>query len=186
MRRFVTELESISPHSQGRFHATPKLDKELADAYEDRTWRERLHVDETGQVIITPMMLKNCLSDTAKFLSMQIPGKGKQTYTKHFEAGILVLEPIPLGIKKDEVLKVTIPVPSDGRRGGTKRVTKHFPTITHWKGKAEIHVLDDTITKDVLMEHLVAAGTFIGMGTFRPRNNGINGRFRVLSLKEVK
>lgn len=40
------------------------------------------------------MAFRNCLAEAAKFLSIQIPGKGKSTYTKHFEAGLIIPAPM--------------------------------------------------------------------------------------------
>jgi hypothetical protein len=39
--------------------------------------------------------------------------------------------------------------------------------------------LDDTITEEVFKLHIEQAGQFIGLGSFRPRNNGYYGRFKV-------
>lgn len=88
-------LTSQSPYSQSKPHSTPKLNKENANDYEARTWHQRLHVDAEG-VVIPAMAFKNCLSEAAKFTSKQIPGKGKATYTKHFDAGVLVTESAPI------------------------------------------------------------------------------------------
>ena len=77
MKIATCKLQSISPYSQSRYHETPKLNKELDDDYRKRTWREYLHYDKEGQVYIPPMAFKNCLSEVAKFLGIQIPGKGK-------------------------------------------------------------------------------------------------------------
>jgi hypothetical protein len=41
-------------------------------------------------------------------------------------------------------------------------------------------------TGEVLEEHLMQAGQFIGVGSFRPQNRGIYGRFKLVSLKEQK
>jgi len=177
MKTAQVRLTSVSPYSQSRHYTTDKLPKELPKDYEKRTWRDRLHVNETGMVIIPQMALKNCLSECAKFLGIQVPGKGKANYTKHFEAGLLVLEPLDLGIKADEVSGEWLFVPSDGRRGSGSRVEKCFPIIPQWQATATIYVLDETITQDVLDLHLDQAGKFIGMGRFRPRNNGFYGRF---------
>lgn len=177
MRTAVASLESVSPYSQSRHIQTPKLDKESGADYEDRTWHERMHVNDDGFVFIPPMAFKNCLSEAAKFLARQIPGKGKATYTKHFEAGVLVMDPLVLPIRREDVGRESYFVPSDGRRGSGKRVTKHFPVIPKWAGAVTIYVLDETITQAVLREHLDEAGKFIGIGRFRPRNNGFYGRF---------
>jgi hypothetical protein len=44
-------------------------------------------------------------------------------------------------------------------------------------------VQDDMLTKDVFRYHLEQAGTFIGIGRFRPRNNGFYGRFRLAEME---
>ena len=181
MRTVVANLESISPYSQSKEkdRAYPKKEKETAQDYEARTWRERCHYEENKKLFIPPMAVKNCISEAAKFLHVQIPGEGKATYTKHFESGILVLEGIRLPFKQDEVEGEWVFVPSDGKRGGGKRVWKCFPVIRHWEGDVTIHILDDKITGEVFKYHLEQAGAFIGIGRFRPRNNGFYGRFKV-------
>lgn len=185
MRTVIAALESVGPYSQSKEkdNAFPRGQKETAADHEKRTWRERSHYDpKTRRIFIPPMAFKNCLSEAAKFLSVQIPGQGKATYTKHFEAGILVLEGIQLQTAVDEVEGEWQFVPADGRRGGSKRVFKCFPVIREWAGDLTIYVMDDVITGDVLKYHLEQAGTFIGVGRFRPRNNGIYGRFRVKDI----
>jgi hypothetical protein len=172
--------------AQSKYHRTEKLDKELHDAFEERTWRERCNTTEDGHVFIPPTAFKNCIAETAKFLSVSIPGKGKSTYTKHFEAGIMVIDGLKLPVKKEKVKGLWLHVPSDGRRGGTKRVMKCFPTVAEWGGDVTFYILDDTITKDVFDYHLAEAGKFIGIGSFRPRNNGFFGRFEVVKTAEAK
>jgi hypothetical protein len=183
MKTYTVKIKGISPYSSSRHYSDEKLPKESAKDYEARTWRNRLHVDESGMVFIPPMAFKNCLSEAAKFLGIQIPGKGKSTYTKHFEAGILIMEPLKLGIPGNSVPGEWLFVPSDGKRGGGQRVDKCFPIIQDWKGEVTVHILDETITKEVLQQHFEEAGKFIGVGRFRPRNNGFYGRFQVESLK---
>lgn len=172
------KIVGLTPYSQGKHYVAEALNKESKSDYEARTWRERLHYNEDGEVFIPPMAFKNCLSDVAKYLSVQIPGKGKSTYTKHIEAGVMIAEPMMLGVKKDDVQGEWHFVPSDGKRGGGKRVDRCFPIIKQWGGELEVIVLDDTVTREVLEYHMVEAGRFIGVGRFRPRNNGYYGRFK--------
>lgn len=178
----VATLKSVSPYSQSRHYDTEKLERELPKDYEARTWRDRLHVDTESRVFIPPMAFKNCIAEAAKFLGEQIPGKGKSTYTKHFEAGVLVTDPLPLPLKKEEVQGEWLFLPSDGIRGSGKRVDKCYPVIPSWKGQVTFHVFDPIITADVFTKHLMQAGMFIGIGRFRPRNNGFYGRFSVESV----
>lgn len=186
MKIATIKITGVSPIAQGKFVSEPKKDKELSKDYEARTWRHKMHFDNHDEVFIPNFALKNCLSEAAKFLSIQIPGKGKSTYTKHFEAGIMVNESMSLGINKDDVNGQWMFVPSDGVRGSNKRVEKCFPVIPEWGGTAEFYILDDTITQDVFLQHIDQAGKFIGLGSFRPRNNGYFGRFNAEIINWVE
>lgn len=182
MRIAVASLRSVAPYSQSRFHDTPKLEKEHADDHEMRTWRERLSVTEDGHVYIPPMAFKKSLETAARFLSMQIKGRGKATYTKHFKAGVLVTDGLVLPDRKEDVPGEVFFVPADGRAGGGKRVKRKFPVIREWAGDVTFYILDDTITPDVFEAHLKEAGNFIGIGRFRPENGGFYGRYAVGSV----
>lgn len=183
MKAYKVTLKSTSPISFGKRHQTPKLEKEHDAAYDERTWPEKMHIDDKGNVIIPPMMVKNSLAEAAKFGGTQIPGKGKATYTKHVEAGVLVTDPIVLPLKKEDVKSETHFVPSDGQRGSGKRVDRTFPVIPAWEGSTKIYVLDETVTAEVLKKFLEDAGNFVGLGRFRPRNNGFYGRFEVVGFE---
>ena len=82
MKRFVAELRSLTPYAQGKYHEEPRLPQELHDAYKQRTVLAQLHT-AAGEVYIPPMAFKLCLRTTAQYLGEQIPGKGKERYTKH-------------------------------------------------------------------------------------------------------
>lgn len=184
MKIAVCHLKSTSPYSQGRFHETPELPKELKKDYEVRTWREKMHyVPATGQVFIPPMSFAVSIKEAAKYLNIQIPGKGKSTYTKNFDSGIMVTEPLLIDSFKDEVECENVFVPADGRRGGTTRVMKSFPLIRKWEGTVTYYILDDIITEDVFRRVLEASGNLIGVGRFRPRNCGYYGRFEIVGIE---
>jgi len=189
MLKVTCELVGVSPLSFSAPIQSKKATGETHDAFEERTWRERMHVDGDGHVFIPPTALKNCLAEVAKYLSESVPGKGKATYTKHFEAGIMVSEQMVLPNCPEEVPGERLFVPADGRRGSGKRVWKTFPRIDEWRVQAVIYVLDPVLIgkPEKIEEYLGHAGKFIGLGRFRPRNNGYYGRFRVenFAVEEV-
>ena len=187
MKIATAQIQGVSPYSQSKHYSkeeVPELQGENPRDYESRTWRHRLHINDDGLVFIPPMAFKNCITEAAKYLSIQIPGKGKATYSKHIEAGILVTEPIVLPIKRDDVEHEVLFVPSDGIRGSGKRVEKVFPVIRQWGGILQIIIFDETVLnthdankKTALQFILERAGMFIGVGRFRPHKNGFYGRF---------
>lgn len=183
MKTAIVVLKGTSPYSQTRFHNTPKLAGESHDDYRKRTWREFAHFDKHGQLFIPPMAFKNALTAAAKYMGRKIPGKGNATWTKKFEAGILVTETIGLGVHKDKLEPIDLFLPSDGVRGSGSRVMKTYPTLPEWKGTATFTILDDSIDEQTFIDHLREAGKFIGIGFFRPERNGHWGRFEVVSHK---
>ena len=188
MLRITCTITGVSPISFSAPIQSVKNTGESHDAFEQRTWRERLHVDAKGIVFIPPNAIKNCLSDVAKYLSESVPGKGKATYTKYFEAGILCTDPVSLGVKGSEVAGNRLFVPASGKRGDGKRVWKTFPVIPQWSGTVVIYVLDPILIDrpEKIKEYLGHAGKFIGLGFFRPRNNGYLGRFDISDFKYEK
>jgi hypothetical protein len=189
MKTVIVTLRGVSPYSQSRAIQSKKTTGENHDAFEDRTWKERLHVNEDKYVFVPPMSIKNCLSDVAKYLSETVPGRGKATYTKHFEAGLLctkeaVIKPF---VTLDTIESERLFVPADGHRGGSTRVWKTFPIIRQWTIDAEIVILDPILIDktEKIIEYLEYAGKFIGIGRFRPRNNGYYGRFEVIKSIEI-
>lgn len=183
MKIVEVKLESAGPYSQSRMHDAPKLDREGHDDYERRTWREKCTTDDNGVICIPSMALKQMLDSSAKLLGIQIPGKGKNTYTKHFKAGVICQNDVSIGIHKDDVKSITINANADGVRGSGKRVKRTFPLIPEWSGVAQFAIFDDTITKEVFERHLKEAGRFVGIGRFRPENGGFNGRFEAKDFR---
>ena len=187
MKTYEIEISSKSPIAFGRFYTqnVPKLDRESSADYETRTWRERAHTDNDGNVYIPALAFKNALLAAAKYSGEQIPGQGKKTYSAKFASGVLIIENVVIG-KKDDLKGLWLHVPADGMRGGSKRVMKCFPTIENWTAVVRVIVLDEVITKDVLKKTLVEAGNYIGLGSLRVQNNGIFGRFGVGAVKLVE
>lgn len=179
MHTVIAHLKSVTPYSQSKYVQVSKKDKEAPDAYEERTWKNRMHVTEDGNVFIPPMAFKHCVAEAARFLSISIKGRGKATYTKHFKSGILCIDPVVLPDVADEVKGEWLFVPSDGRPGGQRRVMKCFPCIPKWEAEVRFEILDDTIPEDIFRYVLEEAGKFIGIGRFRPQNGGFYGRFVV-------
>ncbi len=192
MQTAIATLKSVSPYSQSRHYEKSLNADENNDDHYRRTWRNHIHVDENGMAFIPPMAFKNCLAEAAKFLSIKIPGGagGKATYTKNFEAGVLVVKPLALGIHRDHVEHENLFLPSDGKRGSGSRINKYYPLFRTWSGDVEFMVLDETIlhsfagNKEItVFEHVLrTAGSLIGIGRFRPRQNGFYGRFEVESV----
>ena len=174
--------------SASRMHNLPKSnDRETHEDYRERTWKEHFYFDAHGQGFLTPMAMKNALTDTAAYLKMKV--KGSATYKKVFEAGILCVDPLLLfkvggaPITRDHLQKEELFLPSDGIRGSGKRVWKNYPFIDDWTAPCEVIVVDHQIGDKIFAEHVEKAGLLVGLGRFRPARNGFYGRFKITNLE---
>ncbi len=191
MRLLTVTVKGTTPYSQSRAFDPATLPpdkqkqaKETHDDYDKRMWREKTTTDETGQIVVPAASFKQAIDSAAKMLSIQIPGKGKATYTKEFVRGVAVFDHLPLGIKKDKVPFVRIHANADGIRGSGKRVFRTFPVVpAPWGGKLAIHVISESVPDDIVERVVKASGLFVGVGRFRPENGGTNGRYEVVDMQ---
>jgi hypothetical protein len=181
MRTCTVTFVGQAPYSASRAHCAEKLNRETPDDYEKRTWRQKAHI-ENGMVVVPAMAFKMGVDRAAKMLGRQIPGKGKSTYTKFFESGVIVTKNVPIA-SEDEIQPERIHANADGVRGSGKRVWRTFPRIDDWDGVVQFHVLADEITPDVFEEAVRYAGLAVGVGRFRPERGGYFGRYEVSNFK---
>lgn len=183
--RVVAELSSRSPMSHSQFVLREKPDRMLHEEWEEEIWRDRMHVDKKGNVIISESMVKKTLDSAAQYLSMKVKGKGQATYSKHFFGGVMVEEPIVTNCKLKDVEAEPVMCGAQGQKGGTggSMVKRIYPRVLEWKGTLKALIVDEIITEDVFTKHLQTAGLMIGFGRWRPRNGGIYGRFGIDSIK---
>ncbi|WP_420023730.1 hypothetical protein ACN9JG_06115 [Cereibacter azotoformans] len=177
-------ITGTSPLSQSRQHLEDRLEGEGWDAYDLRTWRQKLNVSpSTGTVVIPQHGMHQALIAGAKYTSKQIPGQGKKTWTAKFTTGIAILDEIDTGILPEDVGSIVISANADGVRGSGKRVPRKFPMIYDWSATFDVMILDPIITEAVFAEMMQVAGLFIGVGRFRPEKGGQNGRWRLDRLE---
>jgi hypothetical protein len=174
---------SLSPYSQSRFHNAPKLEKELPDAYEARTWRQRLHTDAQGSVIIPGIQFKKAMEGAAKLLKKRIPGRGAQTWTQHIISGITAVGNLNTGVAAGTVEGEWIHCDAQGgSRGVSTRVLRCYPVLTKWQGEVEFAIFDEMITEAVFHDFLEEAGVLIGLGRYRAAVGGTHGKFAVQKI----
>lgn len=185
MKTAIADLSSLSPYSSSQVIQSPRDEerKETADAHEERCWRERIHRTADGRVFIPPVAFKMAVADAAQSLSIKIPGKGNNLYTKHFRQGILVIEPLVFDLEAEAVASERLFLHANGKRGSGTRVWRRMPLIPEWSGRVNFLILDDVINEEIFRRVLGEAGNFIGIGRFRPQNGGWYGRFAVDALE---
>jgi hypothetical protein len=185
----TVKITGITALQQSREYGSveQKQKSETHDAYEKRCWKLRAHTNPDGKIYHPGAAFKQSIVKSAQYLGTQIQGQGKKTYTQKFQSGLTVVDNLETGTHIDNAEQRAVFASSTGKTGQGGRVWKYFPTLPKWSGILTFHIYDPIITKEVFMEHIDAAGKFIGVGTWRPANGGEYGRFsgKLVSWKEI-
>lgn len=180
------DIKGVAPLSWSRPLNDGLRESETHDGFEGRIWRDRFNSREDGQVFIPQMGVKLAMEAAAKHSGKKT--QGQATWTKHFMKGVIAVDGGNLTvdgspIMRDDLKSEELFVPSDGQKGGGRRVHKTFPTILPpWETSFDLIVVDAKITPEILLEMAQIAGNLIGLGRFRPESGGFYGRFVVTRL----
>jgi hypothetical protein len=147
-------------------------------------WRKKIHVGLNGNACIPGENIHESLKEGAGYWGQKIAGEGNRTYAKVVAASV-ICESLDLGMSpNDERIipfgKACNGNPSKGKKSGC-RVYKIRPMFRPWGGTFIMHVFDQRLTPAVLRNVLEFAGTFVGIGDWRP----VFGRYDIVSVEEV-
>jgi hypothetical protein len=175
-KTFEVELKGVSPYLMHRYPdetADTKSQKKTGRKdYKDEA-EVSLYKDEKGIIYVPSTSVEGCIVKAAS--DFQITGKGKKTY-KDLSRSALLVRPDAIPIKPQEWTIDARPVVIQ-----RARVMRYRPRWDNWSLKFQIDVLDDQFPEETLKEILDSAGTYKGIGDFRPKF----GRFIVTSFKQV-
>jgi hypothetical protein len=216
-------ITGISTMCQSHKHESPRLDGEQPDDYDKRTWRARLNINAydavlnsdrlnakfvhpdgsplKASVVLPAHGLHMAIAAGARYSARKIPGRGSSTWTKKFEAGIMLMDdPVVMwrdpdwkgdpdkapviGIDPNALAYSTMNAHANGKRGSSSRVTRRIPFIPPgWVSTFEVCIIDPIINETIFFEMLGLTGLYVGLGQGRPENGGGRGRFSVLNLE---
>jgi len=205
VRIATVEFEGASPISHSGW-VPPKPSGMDGEDYERQMIQRKAHADANGNIVIPAMAWKWCILGGAQYSNMSVPGAGKTKFGGVFGSAVNAVADTPIGQRLENaklvVHKLADVQPddpktgfpgknmwsglmnSDGKRGGGTRVPKWFPQWDKWEGEVEFQVEDDRITPTIFEDIIKQAGTFCGLGRFRPQKPicGTNGKFRVKKI----
>lgn len=189
MRHVKVSFENIPgvPYSQSAMLTSPKKDRESAEDYDIRTWREHCTVNKDGQVSVPQMAWKQSIDTAAVKLGLKVPGRGTARYANFFLSGYLCDHDVPLSNGKpltpQDARMEAVWCDPGGKRGGNKRVLRRYPMFDKYHGTVEFTIIDDLITEAIFEQHFQAAGFIVGIGRFRPEKGGSHGRFKATKFE---
>lgn len=187
-KRIKIKFTSLSPSLFCKMIPEEKLEGETPGDYEKRCWRSRAHYNEDGKVIIPGFLLKRTLEPAAKLLGKRVGGGKRGKGLAHYIRLIQIEGDIVTELNKDNIKGIEAFVASNGQKDSGK-VSRTFPKVPKWEGTLTVvyPTIAGALNEDLVMEHLQVAGSYIGVGHWRPDSpsNGNYGRFSVEKIEET-
>lgn len=191
MKSYKVRLRGTSPYMQHRMDDV-KLEK----------WEQERHMiierlglntpdqvkaefhcyrNDDGNCYIPAAQIKSALIEAGKLVKGKVGAATKSM--KNIVAGMFLVTP--------EQILVTNYTHIDKRSAVNRNVKARVITVrpkwdTGWTAEFTLKIKIDTLTDDMVKNIIQYAGEYIGIGSFRPTNNGEFGCYEVLDFQEVK
>lgn len=186
MKQFKVKIKGLTPYMQYR------MDDQKLEEWEKcrRQIIERPEVSETdatraeyhayrnpeGQYYIPAEHLRNCMIGAGTYMKAKMGGRSKSM--KVIVAATFVPTP------EEVVLPVydAIDKRSTVNRNVKARVIVIRPKWTNWEAEFTLNVYETSITKETVTQLIHYAGSYVGIGSYRPTCNGMFGRFELTEI----
>jgi hypothetical protein len=185
MKQFSVEIEGVTPYMQHRmddqkledWEKNRKLIIERDDISKTDALRAEFHSysDNEGFYLPTEQII-GALINAGALVKSKV-GNGKKSM-KNIVAGMFSIIEQKIRLSSNyEIDKRSVVC-----RAVKARVIVIRPKWNEWKAEFTLLVDNDTITKETVQQIIIYAGQYIGIGSFRPTNNGMFGRFKLNNI----
>ncbi len=187
MKSYTVKIKGLSPYMQHRMDDTtlaewekkrgviierPEVSKEDSTRAEYHCYRNL-----EGKCFIPADQIKGALINAGTYMKSKVGVRTKSM--KSIVAACFVPEP-------DQILMPdydSIDKRSAVNKNIKARVITIRPKWNNWEVTFNLHIYEETISIETVKEIINYAGFYVGIGSFRPTNNGSFGRFEVIDIK---
>lgn len=189
MKQFKITIKGLTPYMQHR------MDDQKLEEWEKcrRQIVERPEVSQTdavraeyhcyrnadGQCYIPADHIRNSLIGAGTYMKAKVGGRAKSM--KVIVAATFVPTPEQILLPDYDAIDKRSAV----NRNVKARVITIRPKWTDWSAEFTLQVWEPTITTETVTQLINYAGSYVGIGSFRPTNNGMFGRFELTKISNL-
>lgn len=191
MKKYKVKIKGVTPYMQHRMDDV-KLEEwekdrgriiERDDVNQEDLVRATFHMylDDKNKPYMPGEHLRGSFINAGAFIKSKV-GNSKKSM-KNVVAGMFYIKPeqIPLP-EKDWIIDKRSAV----NRNIKARIITIRPKWEKWEVTFTLEVDNDTITDQTVKKIIEYAGQYVGIGSFRPQNNGMFGRFNIVKFENIK
>lgn len=183
---YTVKIEGVTPYMQHRMDDV-KLEEweknrkqiiERPDINQEDSKRAEYHCyrNKEGQCFIPAEQLRIAMINGGTYLKSKVGTKTKSM--KGIIAAVLQVTPEYIVLPEyDEIDKR-----SAVNRAVKARVMVVRPKWSKWAAQFDMVLDNGTLTKEMLTELVNVTGNYVGIGSYRPTNNGYFGRFQLIEI----
>lgn len=189
MKQFKVKIKGITPYMQHRmddqkleeWEKKRKLIHENPETSQVDSTRAEYHCyrNENDHCYIPSDQLRGALINAGSAVKSKVGGRSKSMKT--IVAAMFMVTPEHILIPDYDAI--------DKRSGVNKNVKARIivvrPKWTNWEAEFILDVGEKSTTKEMVQSIIDYAGKYVGIGSFRPTNNGMFGRFEIVNIEEL-
>lgn len=190
MKKYRIGIVGKTPYMQCRmddqtleeWEKNRKLIIERPDVSKEDLTRALFHSYQDDEGFYIPSeQIRQSLINAGSFVKAKV-GNAKKSM-KNVVAGMFFINPERIRLSKESF---QIDKRSAVNRSIHARVIVIRPRWDKWSVEFELSVDNDTITEETIKQIFEYAGNYVGIGSYRPQNNGQYGRFETVKFEEMK
>lgn len=206
---FEVSLEGLEPGVlMNRYNPERQMEgpaKKSKNSFDISEWKDAIYADETGQIYIPANWIERAVQGIAS--NWKTPSSGRTTYKRWAQASMLIMpDEIPLDNVSLEDFEEAEDEPLTSKGNQNQKVhgdaglyiarcvirkssvVRVRPFIYPWEIDFEVHARTDLAPADeeLLTEMFNHAGSYPGIGDYRPENSGKFGRFEVKEVNMIQ
>lgn len=189
MKKFKVKIKGVTPYMQHRMNdekleeweKNRKLIIERGDVAKEDSVRAEYHCyrNKDGRCYLPSDHLRGSMILAGAFVKAKVGNTTKSM--KNIVAAMFFVTPEEIILPDYDVIDKRSAV----NRNVKARVITIRPKWTNWEVEFILNVDNDTITTPTIQSILEYAGRYVGIGSFRPTNNGQFGRFEIKLIEEI-
>jgi len=190
MQKFEIKIQGITPYLQHRMDDT-KLEEwekqrgfvvERDDVNKEDAVRAEYHCyrNSKDKLFIPGTHIRGALITAGTYVKGKVGTQTKSMKSTvaamfYCEQDEIFITPQKYGIRKDSAVNRNIKA----------RIIVIRPEFKDWSATFTLIVDNDTITEQTIQKIVEYAGQYVGIGAWRPTNNGMFGRFKLSKFRKL-
>lgn len=186
---YTVTIKGITPYMQHRMDDTKLaewevrrkkiIEREGLNTEDEKTAAYHSFIDDDGNYFLPADHIRMALINAGGFVKSKVGNARKSM--KNIVAAMFTVTPEQIGFPKFDSVDVRSAVNKNVK---ARVIVKRPKWKEGWRATFTLLVDDDTITAETIKDLFSYAGRYVGIGSYRPTNNGFFGRFEVEKIQK--